>query len=196
MKHLEEAELVDLLDGSGSPAAAAHIEACSVCSAGLIAMRSTLNALATVNSEDQPQPSPLFWEHFSRRVNERIDSPRSHWSTWIRTPGFAGALTAAALVLLVASGARTLYSPHLAPPARSIVIPQPPPDNSEPADDADADPAWAVVRTAAEDFVYEDAEAAGIAPEAGAAERVVSDMSNEERAELARLLSLELKRGA
>jgi hypothetical protein len=50
------------------------------------------------------------------------------------------------------------------------------------------------VRTAAQDFVYEDAEAAGIAPQAGAAERAVAEMSNEERAELARLLDFEMKR--
>lgn len=196
MTHLHETELVDVLDGNATSAAVAHVEACSACSAWLVAMRSTLQAIAAVDSNDERQPSPWFWEHFSQRVNERIDAPRPGWFSWIRAPRAAGALTAAALVLLVASGARTLYSPNVAAPARSIVIPEPPTLNDDPVDDADADAAWAVVRTAAQDFVYEDAEAAGLAPQAGAAERVVREMSNEERAELARLLNLEIKRGA
>ncbi|MEO5898403.1 MAG: hypothetical protein ABIS06_22160, partial [Vicinamibacterales bacterium] len=160
--------------------------------AELTAMRSTMAAVA---SDDHPQPSPLFWDHLAQQVNHRIDAPRSGWSAWIRGPRLAGALVAAALMIIVASGARTLYPPFTAPPAADLTsMDTSSGATAEPADDVETDAAWAVVRTAAQDFVYEDAERAGIAPQPGAAERAVTEMSNEERAELARLLDSEMRR--
>ena len=66
--------------------------------------------------------------------------------------------------------------------------------SDEPRDDVEADAAWAVVRTAAQDLAYEDAEAEGITPRPGSAEIAVLQMSGAERAELARLIENEMKR--
>jgi hypothetical protein len=59
--------------------------------------------------------------------------------------------------------------------------------------DADADPAWAVVRTVADSVTWDDA-VTGIGAEPGAAETVANTLSAEERSELVKLLLAEAKR--
>jgi hypothetical protein len=191
MTHLDHVQLVDLLEGNAAPDAVAHADGCAQCRGELMSIRTAMAAAAI---DEGPQPSPLFWDHFGQQVNRRIDATHSGWSAWIRGPRLAATLAAAVLVVLVGSGARTLFSPAAPLAPTGVAVTEPAGQGDNPADDIDADAAWAVVRTAAQDFVYEDAEAAGIAPQAGAAERAVAEMSNEERAELARLLDFEMKR--
>jgi hypothetical protein len=61
------------------------------------------------------------------------------------------------------------------------------------ADDVEADGAWAVVRTAADDLAWDEVTAAGITAHPGSAERVALELTAAERAELARLLESEMK---
>jgi hypothetical protein len=61
-------------------------------------------------------------------------------------------------------------------------------------DDVEADQAWAVVRTVAEDVDWNETSEAEIAARPHAAERVVPQLSSVERAELARLIEEELRR--
>src|SRR5438034_8699386 len=67
--HLNEHELVDLADGSRTEASAPHLATCSDCRRQLADLRATLASVAAV---DVPEPSPLFWDHFSRRVHEAV----------------------------------------------------------------------------------------------------------------------------
>jgi hypothetical protein len=67
-------------------------------------------------------------------------------------------------------------------------------DSVDPADDADTDAAWAVVRMAAQDLRWEDAHAIGITAGPGAAEGIALELTADERAELARLIDTEMKR--
>jgi hypothetical protein len=60
--------------------------------------------------------------------------------------------------------------------------------------DADEDPAWAVVRAAADDLPWEEAHAAGLSARPDAVEGLALELTAEERLELARLLGQELKR--
>ena len=201
MTHLDPTQFVDLLEGSAASAAVAHLDECPGCTAQLSALRSAIGAIST---DDAPDPSPLFWEHFSSGVNQRIDAPRSGWTDWLRQPRLAAVVAGAAVLIALAFGARMLDLPQVTPkittsaPAGSrsgeqVVASQPAPVE-EPRDDVEADGAWAVVRTAAEDLAYEDAEAEGLAPRPGSAEIAVLQMSGDERAELARLIENELKR--
>ncbi len=66
-------------------------------------------------------------------------------------------------------------------------------DGSDAAD-IDTDEAWALVRTFAAEVHYDDAHAAGVVPVAGSIDRAATEMSDEERAELVRLIEDELKR--
>ena len=199
MTHLDPAQLVDLLESRGSAAAAAHVDGCGHCRSQLASLRSTIEM---VSADETPEPSPLFWAHFASHVSKRIDAPGSGWIQWTRRRGFAAALTCASVlfVLFVSGRAFHLFDFVGDMPAPATTGPQSDPRSTqslasdEPRDDVEADAAWAVVRTAAQDLAYEEAEAEGIAPRPGSAEIAVLEMSSDERAELARLLENELKR--
>jgi hypothetical protein len=190
MTHFDETALIDLLDGQGSSTQRAHLDACAGCRGELDALRA---ALARTADAAVPEPSPLYWEHFPRQVNERIDAPAtSPWTFWIRGPRLA-LVSAAAVMFAVLIGSQTLRAPltpaDTAPAAIAALAPV-----AEPMDDIEEDAAWAVVRTAAEDLWYDEAEAEGIAVRPGSAEHAVMSLTAEERAELARLIEDELKR--
>ena len=71
MKHLSQAEFVDLIESqSPLPAARAqHAEECERCRTEAESLR----AMRLVASRDaMPEPSPLFWDHFSARVAEQV----------------------------------------------------------------------------------------------------------------------------
>jgi len=194
MKHLDDGDLVDLLDGKTDAGTAAHLQACAQCRAELVSMQAAMETLRWIAADEESQPSPLFWDHFARQVTQRIDALPTGWTAWLRAPRLAAAMTTVTLILVVAVGIHTLRDAKEGSPTAVVEVTPPTSPGDQPRDDVEADAAWAVVRSAAQDLAYEDAAAAGIAPQAGAAERAVSEMSNEERAELARLLDYEMKR--
>ena len=76
MSHLSPSEFVDLAEHALEPGRAAHAAACDACRAQAAIVRDALRMTAAVDAV--PEPSPLFWEHFSARVREGIDAaPRS-----------------------------------------------------------------------------------------------------------------------
>ena len=201
MPHLDDTQLVDALDGRLEAAAAAHAHACEDCRARLTEMREMLGVLAAV---DVPEPSPLFWDHFPTRVNRAIDAPAApqRWFTPARVV-WGSAAAVLAVVLLLVPGAAVLN--RVAPwpvlngvesqPVLNGVEPWPVLNGVEPwPDDLDADDAWALMRIVAEEIDYEDARQIGVAPRAGSIERAAMELSESERAELARLIEQELQR--
>jgi hypothetical protein len=54
--------------------------------------------------------------------------------------------------------------------------------------------AWVALEAMAQDLDFEDAQAIGIASRPGSAERIVAELDDDERAELARLIEEEMKR--
>jgi hypothetical protein len=201
MKHLTRAELLDAIEVPAQlPAVQAeHLRQCARC-------RSEADALGAIVTraagERVPEPSPLFWDHFSARVAEavRSDSISPESAAWfgrLRRPLTTWAVAGAATVLVILSVVwrATVHAPTVrraAPPvviARSTVALPP-----IVADNVDADERWAVVRVAAEDLAWEDVQEAGIAASPGAAEDVALRLTADERSELARLLDQELKR--
>jgi hypothetical protein len=196
MKHLTEAEFVDLIDGVLPAARAAHLDGCGQCR-GQAAEMSAM--LAETNGLEMPEPSPLFWNHFSARVADAVaDEPPPAvvpgWTARLRNPAITWAAAASlALLMMVAALWRATLAPedeHSAP-GRSGLATQP---ADRPIDDLDQDEAWAVVRLAADDLVWEEAEAIGITARPGSAELAVLELSPSERGELARLLEEELRR--
>src|SRR5438132_12929430 len=67
--HLTPDDLVDLADGTRPESSAPHLASCATCRAQLNEMRAMMSAVADV---DVPEPSPLFWNHFSQRVHEAV----------------------------------------------------------------------------------------------------------------------------
>ena len=189
MTHLQQTEFVDLLDGTLHATRVAHVQECPECRATAGRMQATLTRVASDPAEG---PSPLFWERFAARVNERIDQP-APLAGWFTGPRVAfGAIAVVVVLLLIftlLATPRGGLAPSPAAPAEVAAAP-------EPIDDLDADPDWAIVRAAADDLNLDDAQAAGLAARPGTADRVAMELTAAERAELVRLLQAEFKSGA
>jgi hypothetical protein len=203
MNHLTHDEVLGAAESPRVQSAQArHLAECASCREAVESLRAVLARAA----EDRlPEPSPLFWDHFSARVSEAVrdeasSRESSSWLPRLRRPLTTWAMVAAALVLVLVTVVwrATLHAPSplgpqpvpstVASSASSVDLPP------TPADNPDADARWAVVRIAAEDLKWEDVRDAGIAAAPGAAEGVALELSADERSELARLLARELKR--
>lgn len=194
MRHLDESQFVDLIEGRLDPAGAEHIDECDACRARAASLR---EALADARLDEGHEPSPLFWDHFAARVSAAVGGEQPleaapGWAAWLRNPAAAWAMAASIAVLLMVGALwrATLHAPvvpslGMAPAAGSPPAARP--------DDVEADRAWAVVRTAADDLAWEEVTATGIAAHPGSAEGVVMELSADERTELARLLRSEMK---
>jgi hypothetical protein len=191
MTHLQDTEFIDALDGTLPAARAAHLAACDACRAQADGLRA---AMASVVSTEANDPSPLFWDHFAARINERIDAAPDR-SDWLGFPRLAF-VTLGALAVLVG------FSFFLAPGAGDTTISAPTtiatdlPLVAAEFDDLDADPEWAIVRAAADGLDVEDAQAAGLTAKPGTADRIAMELTEAERAELLRLIQSEIKTGA
>jgi hypothetical protein len=205
MNHLSPAELVDYVERASDlpEARVQHARTCARCRSETEGLRS---ALALATTDDVPAPSPLFWDHFRARVsgaiaNDTIGAADSGQAQWRWAPSRRTALLAtAALVILTVVWRATIYAPVPVPKPVAASLHHDPiasPDAAIIPDhmrDADEDPAWALVRAAADDLPWEEAHAAGLSARPGAAEGLALELTAEERLELARLLGQELKR--
>lgn len=193
MNHLSPDELVDLIEGTLAGDRAAHVRSCEPCRRQADDLRATL---AEARGVSAPEPSPLFWEHFSTRVREAVaaeQGPRSR-RAWLWRPAY-GLAVALALVLVIVTAALWRPAPRPVTPSTPVAA----------REDATADPigaieiasddrSWDLVTTVAADLAWDDAEEAGLTPRPGAADRAVLMLTAEERSELARLLKAELPR--
>jgi hypothetical protein len=196
MKHLSRDEFVDLIESPGALTAdrMRHIGMCERCRAEAETLRQTL---LIVDADDIPEPSPLFWDHFSSRVadalgDEPVPAPVRRWSP----APFATWAAVATVVVLLASTAVWRTTRHA--PATRVVPTElsaaPNTVDANPVDDLDSDEAWAVVRAAADDIAWEDVHDAGISPHPDDVDNAALQLNAAERVELARLLDADLKR--
>lgn len=191
MTHLTDGQLVDAADETLGATPSAHVAHCPLCAEKVEALRHTL---AAVRTDEVPDPSPEFWAGFAARVGSAIDAPADRQRAWVLPP-WRWALTAAALAIVVLglqfAASRTTPQDAAATVARPNVASDAP--GSDP-DDSSADEAWSIVESVAADWHFDDAHDAGVMPRPGAIERVATELSPEERAELIRLIEDELKR--
>lgn len=99
--HLSPDDWADALDGGGR--AGAHLDACPACRAELAALRQLVDGARAAG--DVPEPSPLFWNAFSARVREAVDSepvPSRWWAAYWR-PVAAMASVLATVVIVLSS---------------------------------------------------------------------------------------------
>ena len=203
MKHLSESEIVDLVDGTLAPARVAHLDACDACRTTVNDVREVLARTADVSI---PEPSPLFWEHFSARVREDVRSVEatgaSGWFGWADGPTVKWAMTGALLTILVVSGVWvSLWRTTATPPGRvpPVTTATASAGRGEPgvelldADSPENDQAWALVRAVADDLAWDDAAEEGLGVRPEFAERALAALTRDERSELVRLLAAETK---
>src|SRR5437870_13181852 len=81
MKHLSAEEFVDAAEGTLAAVRAAHLRTCEACRTQADSLGALLRDTAAI---DVPDPSPLFWDHFSARVRERIaGQPEADRASWL-----------------------------------------------------------------------------------------------------------------
>jgi hypothetical protein len=191
--HLTDAEFGEHVEGILRPDRVAHLESCDACrrqAEGLTA------ALADARAVDIPEPSPLFWDHFSAQVREAVDEQQSSRAFdllgALGRPGIALAAAATVALLLVALWFRS-PRPVL---DSAATAPAPIPAPGVDLDSLEADLEWTFVATMADGIDWEAVDAAGLSLRPGSAERAAEDLSREEQNELARLLREQLGDGS
>lgn len=109
--HLSEDERVAAADGSLDAARQRHVDACVECRRAVDQVRSFLQQLTDV---EVPEPSPLFWDLFARRISAATTShsgpgPAAAWRAWLALTATAAAVFAT--VWLVRHPASVRVSP-------------------------------------------------------------------------------------
>ena len=184
MRHLTRDDLVDLAEGVRQESAASHLDSCDKCRRDLADLRGAITAAAAV---DVPEPSPLFWDHFSARVHAAIASEgapgQRRWLDRWSWPGMTAPLTVAALILIAAVvTVRVARAPGRlpAPASMNAVV------------DTLDDPSLDLVADLSGDFDWETA-GEGLSIREGTADKALTQLTEGERVELRRLLEQELR---
>jgi hypothetical protein len=192
--HLQPDELIDIAEGTRAESSAAHLAECAVCRLQLEELKAMMSAAADV---DVPEPSPLFWDHFSARVRQAVDAegaPRRSFWTWPRV-----AIPAVSIATVVLAVAVTLNrgntGPVVAPLPAVVPAPVAPVASVDLLVDPQAadDTALTLVAELSSDMDFETAREAGLAAR-GSAEHAVTHLTGSELRELQRLLQEELAR--
>lgn len=134
---------------------------------------------------DVPEPSPLFWEHFSERVRaatalEQPEPPAA--PAWWRRHAMGLSLATALVAGVAIWAVAPLPSAGPSAPAATAV----------PAVD---DGAWSMVSASAESSSIEALREAGFTVRRGGADAAIEELTEAERAAFAAILEAEMKRG-
>lgn len=196
--HLKEEQLIDLAEGTRPDSAEPHLASCERCRAELADLRAVMSVAASV---DVPEPSPLFWDHLAVRVHDAVaaeaaSAPGSDLLGLGRAPslavwGWRVVLPVAALAALVVAVAISVRSPSEVgsggSPAGTAPI-----AGVDVAALVDLDPSLSLLADLAGELDWDDAVGAGLTTSSWSVDRVVFEMSAEERRELQRILKEEL----
>jgi len=195
MNHLSADDLIDALEAEPVPRVAAHLAACDRCRRKAEGLRATM---AVVEGVDVPEPSPWFWQRSLARIREATAAEMAWWrQPWVRSRRMWSLAAASVAVLALAVGTLWRHAPGTAPGLGGVAGIESAagdlaarPTDMEALDD---DAPWQLVADASEDMDWDEVSAAGFGPVLGSAERAVSELSEHERSELARLLRAELE---
>lgn len=188
MKHLSNEEILAAVEGSADHAS--HLTACDSCRTRVDELRRVLSLASEV---DVPEPSPLFWDHFSERVRDAVSTePQPQLAGWRFTVGWTASVVGALAIVVMG----VAVSMKTAQPAGPVV----PPPTAEVAGAGsnlsswDDDPTWALMGELASQIDWEDASEAGLAAQPGSADQALAQMSEEEQRQVVELLQLELQK--
>ena len=181
--HLTQEELLDLAEGTRPESSASHLATCDGCRRQLNELRDVMATLQVA----VPEPSPLFWDHFSVRVSEAIASDARSARTWFGVGRWSWALAAAVgAVILAIAVSRSPRAPLGMTPSVTTPV------AGMPADVGSAltpdDPSFLLLGDLAGSLDWDAAAEAGISMDVGTADTAVAELSDSERTELRRLL--------
>jgi hypothetical protein len=188
MSHLSPEELLDIVEGARPEPA--HVAACQACRREVADARAVMARLRDV---DVPEPSPLFWDHFSSRVTEAVAAesapPGRVFASW-RFLLPAGALALATAAVIAISVPRR--SAPVDVPAQALAEPPAQVEETRPLlITSGDDQSFTFVADLADDMNMDPAVAAGLADEDAAA-RAVAHLSKSELQALVELLKAEI----
>jgi hypothetical protein len=195
MRHLSSEQLIDLAEGVRPERATPHLQSCQACRATLGELRATLSAARAV---PVPEPSPLFWDHFSARVHDAVEaegaagtSALGRWS-WLRVaPLWVGAFAVVALAVVIVTHAGRVPVPALPGPTGAADERL---GDTLPLSD---DPSLSLVTDLAGGLDWDTASEAGLTTHVGVDNDAVTGLTESERRVLHQLLKGELaNRGA
>jgi anti-sigma-K factor RskA len=179
--HLRQDEFIDAIEHRLDAARQAHLDTCTECRANVHALDMTLQ---DVRSVEQPEPSPLFWDHFSERVRAataletpETNTPWWHPDVWLKPAGVVAAAVAAALLLLVL---RPAPSKGELPTTESAALVAAPDDGS-----------WGLVIGLASELDAADVREVA-KPSEGTADAMIAELTAAQRRALAQLLKDEI----
>lgn len=181
--HFTPEQFVDALDRPLSEDRKAHLAVCGACADELAEMRRVMADVGVAG--DVPEPSPLFWDHFSARVRDAVDAVPAPLPWW--RAGWRPALALAGVIGVVVIAA--VLRPG---PARSVA---PLSDVDVPTTisaGAESDAMWDMIATLAPQVPVDQAIEAGLAPASGTADAAIASLSDAQRRELVRLLKAEI----
>jgi hypothetical protein len=198
MTHLTPDQFIDSIDAMDakvelSRAASAHLAGCEACQAE---RASLTEALGDARAVTMPEPSPLFWDHFSRRVaaatsGEAVPGSKATGGLWPRGwPRFATvAVAVCALLLVVVMRARPPlgHSGRVAVTAVAALAPAAEPVEFVGMDDG----SLSVVAAVAADLKTDELQQVA-RPSADAAGAAIEDLTPAQCAELMRLIKTQM----
>jgi hypothetical protein len=183
MTHLDPHDFVDALDGADvssnlTPAQREHLATCDDCRHQVEELRGLLSDVSTAG--DSHEPSPLFWEHFSRRVQEATAAlpVRTPWWQPIWRPLVAISAVAAAVLLAIGIRPNAALTPVSNGTSSVAMTP------------VDEESMNFIVQLASDLSVDEFQEAARPTGDATAA--VIDELTPEQRSEMIRLIQAKM----
>lgn len=197
MKHLSNDDLLAAVEDQTTHVE--HLEVCDACRARVQELRGILSEARGV---EIPEPSPLFWDHFSERVRVSVaEEPQEHswWHRW----GWAwpAGLLAALAVAIIAVAITRSPDGSAGPESMAVAvrgagapgsnIDAPGSELPSLAPSAD-DPSWVFMTDLAGDLNWDDVSAAGLVARPGSAERALDNLSAAERDAVIGVLQQEL----
>jgi hypothetical protein len=190
MRHLSRDQMLAAAeDPSTHPT---HLDTCQACRTHVEELR---QVLALAAADDVPEPSPLFWNHFSDRVREAVVAEPAPRLPYARL-NFASTVSLAAALAIIVIG--VMVTMRTARSVNSAVnVPVTLPEVADSSGDlalSNDDSTWAVMGDLASQLNWEEATEAGLTTGPDAADRVIAHMSEEEQRDVVELLQSELRK--
>ncbi len=203
MKHLGREELVDIAEGAHGEASVPHLTSCAICRDRLSCLRAMMSRASAV---EVPEPSPSFWDQLSSGIHDAVaregEPERLSWAGQLRRQVLDSGVPIRLLFPVTVAAAAALVFAVLVmnPPRTPVAVPLPTATESAiPSEAVEGtgmlppdDPTLNLVADLGTELDWEQIHDAGLVVHTGLLDRAVGQLSARERAELGKLLKLEL----
>jgi predicted anti-sigma-YlaC factor YlaD len=186
MTHLTADQIVEAAEGTVARSVADHLEHCAQCRDHVALMTSVIGDVE--GASGVPEPSPLFWDHLSRRVREATDQEAvpmaATWWAGLFRPLVAAAAIAGAIAIFVLVRGQYASAPVQNQSMQAVQTVA----SDAPADDVAAD----VMTAVAGDLSFDELRDANLVPSRAVVDQAVSKLNPDQQRELMRLVREEM----